>query len=310
MYRNDETPKVTGGKLSLEGLNCLGIGFAPMPGNVGRFPLLVTINGETHRRVLIEDTGIYLHRELIRTAEVDVNTLGGGVDGDRWRLTRKEAAGDGREARYPTDERGRLIIAPSGGEVLFNLSSPGAAFDSVFDNWDGETGGVPADLLVYDGTREMVWHSNADGSEVRTVNPDFLRDVSRFTRLVFVVEQYYDVAAGASAFANAVHPFVAVLGPEESFTSGSSGCRILERILPGSAPAFGGERGGITRAVLEMGVPAAETASTYQRVTPRMPPLLAFGLHVEPEAQWPGGSISNPFATRPDYRFRMWAVGY
>ena len=297
---NHDIHEVSDGKLVIEGVNAKGFALVPMPGTLGRYPLVATINDVGATPIVIDGPHVYSQAEEVSRLVVDVS-LGGGQDGDKWRLLRKPELSDRRESVYATNTRGQLVTSPDS-EVLFFFDSREPAHrQALFEAFDWSPDYLFDNTFV---TVDPIWRNRFGNSAPRSFG-NLIFDVSRFRRVRFVAELYPTNTFDWSG--NSVRPVVCGLGPD--------GGKAIESIYMGSLGEFGGPSeplpaGGVV-GVVDLGAPGPESETTYTRSTPRLPPHLGFALDCQPA----GAEMLNLFgeageALYPGLVFRMYAVGY
>lgn len=178
MLPNDRTTEAevqADGTAVVEPLNGVGFSLQPKAGNVGGFPVVVTVDGDTNRKVRVRGPGFMRDVGAITKLEIDT-TLGNGKAGDLWEVTVLPSATSYEEARPRSDAQGFLQTRPAGSVVLFDFNSDTSQVPFLQAFGSGQTGAF------------TVLPSNATAIvPVAGVMPAF--DVSRFNNVALVIDQ-------------------------------------------------------------------------------------------------------------------------
>lgn len=200
------------------------------------------------------------------SALINKLTVTGARPGDKWQLFTQESQEDRRRVETLTDARGNLLTRCASGDVLFSLdtsvdgtpfaalgSYPGGSSGTLFINPPGAGSSVP--IL---GGRGTAW------------------DVSRYSRVLFGVEQYQDSTPQPCSLKAVVYG----AGREDAWDA-------VARVDMGTAGEFGYPTGSPGPGAwdgecgyVQLGGAVPERADTYTADSPRLLPFLHFALPV------------------------------
>jgi hypothetical protein len=110
-----EDPKTiqVNGRAKWNSLSGVGFQLTPAPGNVGKLPLLVELDGEASRRAVVDSPTMQRGGHNFSTLEII-----GAIPGDVYTLTIAPTHADVKEPGYFTDRAGNLRTRGIGGDVL------------------------------------------------------------------------------------------------------------------------------------------------------------------------------------------------
>jgi hypothetical protein len=160
-------------------VQAVGIAFTPKTGNVGGYPLVVTVNDDPKQRHVIRGPEFIMGTLTGAKVKVDA-TLGGGAEGDKWSVTLLPSSDTYERPRPRVDGDGFLQVRPGGERVLFHFNTLGdfIPFNLAFD---GQATGMffispaaPNRFSAYTGSEDAPYRA---------------WDLSRFSRAAFHVDQ-------------------------------------------------------------------------------------------------------------------------
>jgi hypothetical protein len=260
---------------TIEPVTAGGIAFTRATGNVGGFPLIVTVNDDTKRRHVVRGPQFVFGRLENAKLKIDASA-GGGVKGDMWSLTTIPDSQPGEAIRPRVTSEGILQVRGGGERILFDLDTTQdfAQFHEAFR--DQATG------LFYIGPNKANVFSIYTGQQADAFEA---WDLGEYRHAAFYIDQ---VSLSGSGLNWSCEPFVEV-------THSARG-RTMDYLSAGTEGQFGNVPPAWSSQVgfIRLGTGATsedthtrEVAGMFTRL--RFGVLVTFNLH-----DWEAGSTSFP----------------